>query len=544
MINRSKLRRWWKTARPKWWGRASPPRPPVKPDRPERGGIKVSPIAHAKARKAKYQGYEPTTKEFEPRATFAPAVAAPGVRPSDNPKLAMDDAGNFGPIMAWAGQFSWGERLGFMGYPYLAELTQRPEYRKLSEIIAEEMTRKWIKLEATGDEDKSKKIKRLTQLFKEFGIRDTFRRATELEGFFGLSHLYIDVGTTDDRDELIKPLLIDKAKIGKGDLKAITAVEPTWTSPSNYNTNDPLKPDYYRPTEWYVMGKRVHASRMITLISRPVPDILKPAYNFGGMSLSQLAKPYIDNWLRTRQSVSDLLHSFTVFILKSNLMSMLGGGDGDDEFERLDLFNECRDNRNLMMIDNETEELENISVPLGTLDALQAQSQEQQASVSSIPLVKLLGVTPAGLNASSDGEIRVFYDHIFARQENLYAKPLELILQVMQLHEYGEIDPEITVAFIPLWQLDEAGLAGVRKTNAETDAILVNEVGAIAPEDSRKRLAGEPESPYHGLDLSSPAPGPPQLDGEGGGKGPGVNAGAVGVRAGEEGSNSGANSGV
>ncbi|MGF6605041.1 hypothetical protein P3T23_009802, partial [Paraburkholderia sp. GAS448] len=47
--------------------------------------------------------------------------------------------------------------------------------------------------------------------------------------------------------------------------------------------------------------------------------MLKPAYAFGCLSLSQIAKPYVDNWLRTRQSVSDLLHSFSTMVLKTNL---------------------------------------------------------------------------------------------------------------------------------------------------------------------------------------------------------------------------------
>lgn len=57
-----------------------------------------------------------------------------------------------------------------------------------------------------------------------------------------------------------------------------------------YNADNPLSDDFYRPSEWYVMGKTVHASRMIDLISRPVPDMLKPAYNFGGLSLVQIAE--------------------------------------------------------------------------------------------------------------------------------------------------------------------------------------------------------------------------------------------------------------
>ena len=41
-------------------------------------------------------------------------------------------------------------------------------------------------------------------------------------------------------------------------------------------------------------------------------------------------------------------------------------------------------------------------------------------SVSGQPLVKFTGITPNGLNASSDGEIRVFYDDIHAEQEAVF----------------------------------------------------------------------------------------------------------------------------
>jgi hypothetical protein len=59
--------------------------------------------------------------------------------------------------------------------------------------------------------------------------------------------------------------------------------------------------------------------------------------------------------------------------------------------------------------------------PRWALSMLQAQAQEQMAAVSSIPLVKLLGIAPTGLNASSDGEIRVFYDYIHALQQSIFS---------------------------------------------------------------------------------------------------------------------------
>jgi phage-related protein (TIGR01555 family) len=256
------------------------------------------------------------------------------------------------------------------------------------------------------------------------------------------------------------------------------------------------------------MGKKVHTSRLLTFVGRELPDILRPAYNFCGLSMSQMAKPYVDNWLRTRQSVSDLLHSFSVSGIKTNMQATLGGIGGEDMLMRAQLFNQTRDNRGLFMLDKETEEFFNVSTPLGTLDHLLAQSQEQMASVAGIPLVKLLGITPSGLNASSDGEIRAFYDFIGSYQQHLFGRHLETVLKIIQLNEFGVIDDEIGFRFEPLWELNETERAAVRKTDVDTAVELIN-AGVLHPEEERKRLATTEDSLYHGLDVDD-VPEPPE----------------------------------
>jgi phage-related protein (TIGR01555 family) len=247
------------------------------------------------------------------------------------------------------------------------------------------------------------------------------------------------------------------------------------------------------------MGRTVHASRMLMFISRPVPDLLKAAYSFGGLSLSQLAEPYIRHWLRTRDSVSDIVHSFSVSGLATNLEATLGGGDGTDLIKRAQLFNQTRDNRGLMLLNKESEEFFQFNTPLSGLDALQAQAQEQMSAVSSIPLVKLLGITPSGLNASSDGEIRVFYDYIHSQQE-IHREPLKRAIDLIQLSEFGEIDPDIDFKFVPLYQLSEAEEAAARKSEADADAVWIG-AGVISADEVRARLAADPSSPYNGLDV-------------------------------------------
>lgn len=393
----------------------------------------------------------------------------------------------------------------FLGYPVLASLAQRPEHRKIVGTISEEHTRKWIELSYSGDGDASDRMKQMEDAVKRYRLREVLKDAMEHDGFFGRGMVFIDVKTpsgersSDNDAELSKLLPVDKAKIGKGSLLAFRAVEPVWTYPGHYQSTNPLAANYYRPNSWYVMGRTVHASRVLTIISRPVPDMLKPVYNFGGIPLTQLLDPYVNNWYRTRDSVSDTVHSFSTSILKTDMSTALSGHPDRSIYDRAELFNNTRDNRGLMMLDMENEELLQVNTPLSSLDALQAQSQEHMASISGIPLVKLLGTQPAGLNASSDGEIRVFYDTISASQQDNLRPLIKRALDIIQLSEFGQIDPGIEFEFYPLYQMDEVQQATIRKAEADTDAVYI-QAGVLDPSEVRKRIAGDSGSPYQGLD--------------------------------------------
>lgn len=449
-----------------------------------------------------------------------PSIALPPGSKRKGGRIAMDE--QIIEVNAWAVQNLYGGAFTngatFLGYPYLAELSQIPEYRKITETIAMHMTRKFITLQSVageeGGEDKTQKIKEITDALEDFKVRDLFRKAAEVDGYFGRAHLYVDLGY-QTLTELKMPIgngrdALSQLKITKGSLKGFKIIEPVWTYPGNYNSNDPFNISWYSPQTWFVLGKEIHHSRLMRMVGREVADLLKPAYAFGGLSMSQLAKPYVDNWLRTRQSVADVIWSFSTSGVMTDLQTLMQG-QGDDLFARAELYNNLRNNRGLMMLNKDSEEFFQINTPLGTLDKLQAQAQEHMASVSSIPLIFLLGITPSGLNASSEGEIRAFYDFIHSFQTKFFTEPLTRVIDFIQLHLYGVIDPEITFIYEPLWSMDEKALAEIDKTKAETDDLRING-GVISPLESRKAVANAPDTPYAGLDVTV-IPVPPGGDG-------------------------------
>jgi phage-related protein (TIGR01555 family) len=458
------------------------------------------------------------------RAVWTLPAPPPGVIPADG--IAMDSADGMQGLLAWAASgggveqgLSGADVFRFPGYVFLSELSQRPEYRRMVGCLAQEMTRKWCRLTSSGDDDKQAKLTILAAAMKRYRVRDVFRTLAEHDGTFGRMGLLFDTGHADDPAEMEIELKASAEKVPVGGLKGIRAIEPIWTYPGPYNSTQPIAPDFYRPEHWYCNGQRIHRSRLYVGTSREVPDILKPSYMFGGVSLIALAKPYVDAWLRTKTSVADLLDSFTTWVLKTNLAATLGGGDGTEIADRADLFCAYRSSRGLFVIDKETEDLGNISVPLSGLDQLQAQSQEHMASVDGMPLVVLLGITPHGLGATAEPEMDAWRNRIHALQEHLFNAPLARVMDLIQLSEFGLIDREIGFEWLPLEEESDADKAARRKTEADTAKVLID-AGVISPDEERQRLAAEEGSAYGNLDLSIEITPPGQEAGQEGQDGP------------------------
>lgn len=426
---------------------------------------------------------------------FLPPKMLSGVVP-DHVKVAMD--AEMDGVYMYASQMYGATVQTFPGYPTLAHLTQIAEYRMLSEKTSQAMTRKWIKLHSKGDADKSAQISQIEDALKKFKVRELFTEAAIHDGFFGRAQLFIDLGEQEGSG--LEIALFEDPALLKGKLRKFKLVEAMFTYPNSYSASNPLRDDYFNPSSWFVMGQRVHSTRLLTFVGRPLPDILKPAYNFGGMSMSQLAMPYVNNWLKTRDSVNRLISNYSTSGIKTNMGAVLAGEPGDDLLARAQLYAEMRDNQGMMLLDFDTEEFFQYNTPLSTLDQLQAQAQEHMASVASMPLPILLGITPSGLNASAEGDIEIFYDHVRDMQERLFRANLEKVIKIIQLSEFGNIDEDIVFEFVSLWQQTEAELATNRKSDAEAASILV-EIGAVTPEEVRQKLADDEYSGYNGLDM-------------------------------------------
>jgi uncharacterized protein len=386
------------------------------------------------------------------------------------------------------------QQTGFPGFPTLSLLAQLPEYRTMYESLADACVRMWGHVKSSDSSDAGM-LEQIETELKRIDLRAVVRQLVIHDQAFGGAHAYFKLKNDDNYRNT--PLVMRPYTVPQGSFEGLRVVEPYWVTPNFYNSIDPTQPDFYKPSSWWMLGTEVHATRLETLVSRPVPDMLKPTYSFRGISMTQLAMQYVDNWLRTRQSVSDTVKQFSITGILTDLQQALQPGAAQDLAMRSELFNRMRDNRNLAFLDKATEEFFQLNTPLSGLDALQSQAQEQMSAVSHIPLVILLGITPSGLNASSEGEIRVWYDYVAGYQENTLTPFIQNVLRIVQLSLFGKIDESIFFDWEQLHELTALEDAERQKHEAETDLIYVD-AQVMTPQQVADRLNNDLTSMYSG----------------------------------------------
>ena len=385
----------------------------------------------------------------------------------------------------------------FAGYGVLSGLSQNGLIRAGVCMRADEMTRKWGEFVSAGNvDDNSDKIQQLEAAAEKFKLKEKFHDAAEMCGFFGGCFLFVDVGEADEN--LATPLVLDPATFKIGSLKALRMVEPYLVSPGYYNSVDPMKSDYFKPDLWYVQGKPVHISRLLKFSENELSSLLKPAYNFFGLSLAQKVLDAVSHYTACREAAARLLQKYSLTIFKTNMNDVLTGGFDNTLRQRVQYFVQNRDNDGCATIDKETEDIVVMTTSLAGVTDLVRQSMEYVAAMFNEPVTKMWGLSPAGFN-SGDSDLRNHYDNIAAQQEKMFGAPMERLCKILQINEFGEIDDSISFKFAPLSEDDEAAQAAKNKTKAETDAILL-ETGAIAPEDVRQRLIDDENSGYNNLE--------------------------------------------
>jgi hypothetical protein len=92
------------------------------------------------------------------------------------------------------------------------------------------------------------------------------------------------------------------------------------------------------------------------------------------------------------------------------------------------------------------------------------------------------------MNATGEGDEREWYDTVSGEQEDKLMPNLTTLIYMLELSEGGQPNDRV-VKCKPLWQMDEAQQATVRKTNVEAATMAVDY--ALIDDETAQGWVGE-----------------------------------------------------
>jgi phage-related protein (TIGR01555 family) len=264
---------------------------------------------------------------------------------------------------------------------------------------------------------------------------------------------------------------------------------PEMGLPKYYDiVNNPVSVEPNSPT---ATGQiRVHHSRCIRYTGIDLPFFQAITEMMWGESiLERLWDRLIsfDNATMSSASLIDRANLRTVGIEGLREIIAAGGEAQAGLVAMFEMMRSMQVNEGLTLIDkNDT--FTSTAYSFAGLSDMMLQFGQQLAGASGIPLVRLFGQSPAGLSATGESDLRMYYDNINAQQEAKLRNGWEILLKVLWRSTFGKPAPkDLEFSFTPLWQMSATDKANNAKTQAET-VIGAFEAGLTDRASSLKEL--------------------------------------------------------
>lgn len=110
-----------------------------------------------------------------------------------------------------------------------------------------------------------------------------------------------------------------------------------------------------------------------------------------------------------------------------------------------------------------------------------------------IPVTKLFGRSPAGMNATGESDLRNYYDYVDTLREAKLRPILEKLLPVLAMSAWGAVPDGLDITFPPLWTPTAAEVAEIalKKAQAIRDTFQAGLFRADTAQRELKKLADE-----------------------------------------------------
>lgn len=264
------------------------------------------------------------------------------------------------------------------------------------------------------------------------------------------------------------------------------------------------RPEYYLINPIYGGSQiRVHESRLLIFRNGELPrtSSMSTDYMFFGAPEYNRIKRELKDTVTTHGNGYRLLERCIQAVYKmKNLASLMATEQGEDDvIRRMQLIDMARSLLNTMVIDGEGEEFAFQSYQLSGVKDIIDESCNLLSAVTNIPQTVLFGRSPAGENATGDGDLTNYYDYVGQIQELSVTGNLQRLVRLILRAELntGKIQevPEYEIEPNPLWNMSEKEKAELEQakaaaelTRAQATQVYVD-MQVLDPLEVRKTLA-------------------------------------------------------
>ena len=412
---------------------------------------------------------------------------------------AMDSAGLTSDAMHVAGipeaQFGWYASQGFIGYQACAILAQHWLIDKACSMPARDAVRTGYEVDAPDE----RIVEAIRKADKRHNIDATMREFIHMARVFGIRVAIFKVDSTDP-EYYEKPFNLDG--VTPGSYRGISQVDPLWMSPllTGQSVGDPANMRFYEPTFYLINGQKYHHSHLCICTPYPVSDILKPSYQYGGISLPQRIYERVYAAERTANEAPQLAMTKRLTVFKTNMIAAVSNLSNFDNAMRR--WAQWRDNYGVKIADMQDEDIQQFDTGLADLDATIMTQYQLVAAIANVPATKLLGTTPKGFNSTGDYEAASYREELESIQSNDLQRLLDrhhaLVMRSEVAPALGIEPVNVTATWRPLDSPTAAEWAAIGLQKAQAAQIYAS-LGAIDGMDVREQLKVDKNSDYFGL---------------------------------------------